>query len=490
MKAKSLATGKQSVAATQAAQDSPLRVLSLLPGATDTVRALGAANLLIGRTHECDWTELQTLPIVTSDKLGDMPPADLDAAMAACGGALPTLGWCGGGIALLDQGLSPYRTDVEQLVMLRPDVILTQMQVASSTPRGSMGVVPEQDRHECCLVGPYRALRGPISPFLLLCRDFNCQSSSPSSFSSSSSSSLPFISITKVTRCFPIQRFCDYGNAIILLPAPCGYPSMHHESPGRLPALALVLVLVLLGHQGLGPDLTPDHYQSPLEQLLGYMPTVVQLEALEMEGVWRDMRSISEALKLGREGLEKISTLQRRLKAASDSARGRPRPRVVVVQWSDPLFVAGGWVPQLVELAGARDVLGRVEAAATFTAQQLADTRPDVLVFGLCGFGLLESQRLATKALDQLAAECRAAAGVIHRARVIVTDGLRVFSRPGPWLVQSLEVLVEALHGEAQEYGHEGQLWALLLREPAQDSADVGLKVTRGSSVVMPVGAV
>ncbi|GLI66508.1 hypothetical protein VaNZ11_010341, partial [Volvox africanus] len=344
-------------------------VLSLLPGATDTVRALGAANLLIGRTHECDWPELQTLLIVTSDKLGEMPPAELDAAMAACGSALPTLGWCGGGIALLDQGLSPYRTDVEQLMVLRPDVILTQM-------------------------------------------------------------------------------------------------------------------------QGLGPDLTPDHYQSSLEQLLGYRPTVVQLEALEMEGVWRDMRSISEALKLGREGLDKIRTLQRRLKAASDSARGRPRPRVVVVQWSDPAFAAGGWVPQLVELAGARDVLGRVEAAATFTAQQLADARPDMLVFALCGFGLLESQRLATQVLEQLTAECRTAAEVLHRARVIVTDGRRVFSRPGPWLVQSLEVLVEALHGEAQEYGHEGQLWALLLREPAQDSVDVGLNLTRGSSVLTPVGAV
>ncbi|GIL85546.1 hypothetical protein Vretimale_13375 [Volvox reticuliferus] len=173
------------------------------------------------------------------------------------------------------------------------------------------------------------------------------------------------------------------------------------------------------------------------------------------------------------------SALQRRLQAAADSARGRPRPRVVVVQWPDPLFAAGGWVPQLVELAGARDVLGRVEAATTFSAQQLADTRPEVLVFALCGFSLSESQRLAAQALEQLAAECRAAAEALQTARVIVTDGLRVFSRPGPWLVHSLEVLVEALHGEAQEYGHEGRLWALLPHGPAQNYA----KVARGSSV-------
>jgi hypothetical protein len=64
--------------------------------------------------------------------------------------------------------------------------------------------------------------------------------------------------------------------------------------------------------------------------------------------------------------------LQRRLQAASDATRGRARPRVAVVQWPDPLFAAGGWVPQLVALAGATDVLGRVEAAATFTPAQLA----------------------------------------------------------------------------------------------------------------------
>ncbi|GLC37461.1 hypothetical protein PLESTB_001856700 [Pleodorina starrii] len=339
-----------------------LRVLSLLPGATDTVRALGAADLLVGRTHECDWPELQRLPAITSDKLGPMQPADLDAAMSACSGALPTLGWCGGGAALLDQGLSPYRTDVERLAELRPDVILTQM-------------------------------------------------------------------------------------------------------------------------QGLGPDLSPDHFLVALEQLLGYRPVVVHLAALEMEGVWADMRAISEALKLGREGAAAIQGLQRRLQAASEGARGRHRPRVAVVQWPDPLFAAGGWVPQLVEMAGARDVLGRVEEAATFTAQQLADARPDVLVFGLCGFGLAESQRLAAQALEQLTAACgggsSAAAEALRRARVIVTDGLRVFSRPGPWLIPSLEVLVEALHGEAQGYGHEGRLWALM---PPSPGAVAATAPTRGSA--------
>jgi len=87
-----------------------------------------------------------------------------------------------------------------------------------------------------------------------------------------------------------------------------------------------------------------------------------------------------------------------------------------------------------------------------------ADVGPEVLVFALCGFGLEDSRRQAAKAIEKLVSSCDAeVAAVVRRARVIVTDGLRVFSRPGPWLVPSLEVLVEALHGEAQGFGHEGR---------------------------------
>ncbi|EFJ53268.1 hypothetical protein VOLCADRAFT_120238 [Volvox carteri f. nagariensis] len=288
-----------------------LRVLSLLPGATDYVHALGAAKLLVGRTHECDWAELQGLPIATSDKLGEMSPADMDAAMTACSGAMRTLGWYGGGAALLDQGLSPYRTDVDQLIALRPEVILTQM-------------------------------------------------------------------------------------------------------------------------QGLGTDLTPDHFLASLEQLLGYKPVIVHLAALEMEGVWVDMRAVSETLGLGGEGEAKILEMQRRLKTASDSARGRPRARVVVVQWPDPLFAAGGWVPQL--------------------------ARPDVLVFALCGFGLAESRRMAIEALERLLAAAAA------------------YGSSG-----AAAVLVEALHGEAQEYGHEGRLW-LQLPSGSAGGAEATRQVTRKST--------
>lgn len=107
----------------------------------------------------------------------------------------------------------------------------------------------------------------------------------------------------------------------------------------------------------------------------------------------------------------------------------------------------------------------QVENSVQFTPQQLAESRPDVVVFALCGYSLEASIKMAREAMQKLgeaaatAAVGGGAADALRRARVVVTDGMHVFSRPGPWLAESLEVLVEALHGEAQVYGHEGKLW-------------------------------
>ncbi len=115
----------------------------------------------------------------------------------------------------------------------------------------------------------------------------------------------------------------------------------------------------------------------------------------------------------------------------------------------------------------------QVENSVQFTPQQLAESRPDVVVFALCGYSLEASIKMAREAMQKLGEAAAAAAGgrgaadALRRARVVVTDGMHVFSRPGPWLAESLEVLVEALHGEAQGYGHEGKLWVDLGSEAA-----------------------
>ncbi len=100
-----------------------------------------------------------------------------------------------------------------------------------------------------------------------------------------------------------------------------------------------------------------------------------------------------------------------------------------------------------------------------------ADARPDVLIFALCGFGLAASAIEARKAVARMCEALPQGSGgreALARARVVVVDGARVFSRPGPLLIESAEAVVEALHSEAQAYGHEGVLWRAL---PGADGA-------------------
>jgi iron complex transport system substrate-binding protein len=119
---------------------------------------------------------------------------------------------------------------------------------------------------------------------------------------------------------------------------------------------------------------------------------------------------------------------------------------------------AGSWVPQMLELANAEDCLGSVDRAVSVTAEQVRDAAPDVVLFAMCGLPLEATAREARALLAGLRQAWSAVPAVAAR-RLLAMDGVHVFSRPGPWLVQSMESLVEALHPDAPGFGHRGKLW-------------------------------
>lgn len=113
------------------------------------------------------------------------------------------------------------------------------------------------------------------------------------------------------------------------------------------------------------------------------------------------------------------------------------------------------------QMAGSKDVCGAVDHAAVVPEQQLRGSAPDVVVFALCGLSLERSMQAARAATQRLAAVWPALPAA-RSGRVAVVDGERVLSRPGPWLVESMEALVEMLHPEVQPSGHQGKLWTWL----------------------------
>lgn len=167
-------------------------------------------------------------------------------------------------------------------------------------------------------------------------------------------------------------------------------------------------------------------------------PHVLRLSGTTLDGVWKDIAAVGGAL--GREGAaaELLASLAARLRAVHETLKTAraPRPRVAVIEWLDPLFTAGHWTPELVRRAGGVDVLASPGAhSTTITVEQVRDARPELLLFAPCGFDVARAER-ETRAL--LATEDWAWA---RGLRAWALDGNALTSRPGPRLVDAVEVM-------------------------------------------------
>ena len=168
-------------------------------------------------------------------------------------------------------------------------------------------------------------------------------------------------------------------------------------------------------------------------------PRVIALDPRTLGETLGDVRTLAEATGRRREGVELVARTGGRIDRVKLAVRGAERPRVAAVEWLDPVFIAGHWTPQLIELAGGEDVLGMPgEPSETVAWETLAQAQPEVVVVMPCGYD-------AARALEEAelhAGELRA----LGARRVVAVDAGATFSRPGPRLVDGLETLAAILH--------------------------------------------
>ena len=290
-----------------------MRVVSLLPAATEIVAALGAVGRLVGVSHECDFPpEVRSLPRVTRTRVDPaMPSGAIDRAMAEA----------------KRSGVSPVEVDVNLVAHLRPDVLIGQSVC------------------DVCAVGE-----------------------------------------------------------------------------GELARVVTTLIPT---------------------------PWVVTLHAHTLDEVFVDIRKVGEALELRDEAEELEAGLRYRLRrvgaraqeVGAQHAAPLRKPRVLVLEWLDPPYVAGHWVPELVALAGGQDVGGAPgEPSRRRPWDELAALAPDVVVVALCGFDIPRAQ-------TELAAVTDPQARALLGRRVEFLDGNAYTSRPGPRLVDAAETLARLIRG-------------------------------------------
>lgn len=167
---------------------------------------------------------------------------------------------------------------------------------------------------------------------------------------------------------------------------------------------------------------------------------IVSLRPTRLDDVLGDVERVASALARAEAGADVRAGLEARIRAISARARSPDRrPRVVTLEWIDPLMLGGTWMPELVELAGG-DPVGVVAGspAPTVSPAELSALTPDVIVIKPCGFAI-ERTLTERDVLDR-----HVLTGT--SARVFVTDGNAFFNRPGPRLVESLEILAACTH--------------------------------------------
>ncbi len=291
-----------------------MRVVSLLPAATEIVAALGAGGFLVGVSHECDYPpEVQALPRVTRSRIDSTRSSgDIDRAVAEAQRA----------------GTSTIEVDVELVARLRPDVILGQSLC------------------EVCAVGP-----------------------------------------------------------------------------GDLERLVATLMPT---------------------------PWLVTLHAHTLDGVLADILKVGKAIELTDEADELVAGLRYRLRRVEARARRSddvgaqhaaplPRPSVLVLEWLDPPYVAGHWVPELVAIAGGHAVAAAAgEPSRAHPWRELTALAPDLVVIALCGFDVPRARAEVATVTDP---DGRA----LFSRRVEFLDGNAYTSRPGPRLVDAAEMLARLI---------------------------------------------
>ncbi len=173
-------------------------------------------------------------------------------------------------------------------------------------------------------------------------------------------------------------------------------------------------------------------------------PHVISLDPHTVGEVLGDARTIAQATGRKDAAIELVRDAAARIDRVRVATRRATQPRVAALEWLDPPFVAGHWTPQLIDYAGGQDVLGFPgEPSLERSWEEVAAAQPDVVIVMPCGFDAELAYREAEMHRDELAA--------LGAGEVVAVDAAAYFSRPGPRIVDGLELLAHILHPELVE---------------------------------------
>lgn len=198
--------------------------------------------------------------------------------------------------------------------------------------------------------------------------------------------------------------------------------------------------------------------ENSLQSWIGNKPQVVPLSPNSLADIWLDMGRVANAFGATDRGEKLIAGLKTRMeKIASIGGKIAKRPRVLCVEWIDPLMAAGNWIPELVTMVGGVCLFGKAgEHSPWIKTEEFWTVDPDVILIMPCGFDMARTEQELFLLTSQPRWKSLTA---VKNNQVYLVDGNQYFNRPGPRVVESLEIMAEILHPSEFSFGHTGRGW-------------------------------
>lgn len=198
--------------------------------------------------------------------------------------------------------------------------------------------------------------------------------------------------------------------------------------------------------------------EESLENFLDKSAQIISLQPNKLDDIFKDIQTIADALEVPETGNTLIEDLQERIDIIRHKLKYvESRPTVACIEWLDPLMISGNWIPELVSVAGGKSILAETGKHSPYVQwDAILQADPEVIVVMPCGFSIERTMREIDILLNLPGF---AAMQAVKNNRLYISDGSQYLNRPGPRIVDSIEMIAEIVHPKLFNFGYEGNGW-------------------------------
>ena len=273
---------------------------------------------------------------------------------------------------------------------------------------------------------------------------------------------------------------CDYPEEVSELPI-CTIPKFNVDGTSRevddeVKSLVQSALSIYYINEKLLKELKPDiiftqsqcevcavsvsDVENALKNITGLSSRVISVEPNSVEDIVNDILTIAEILNVRKKGKELVESIKAKIDNTEKIVYQKSSPSVAAIEWIDPLMAAGNWVPQLIKVAGGKNLFGEAGKHSPWMKyNDLVEQDPEIIIVMPCGYDIKKSL-IEIKTLESK--KGWGSLKAVRNRNVYITDGNQFFNRPGPRIIESLEILLEIIHSDFSESKHIDSGWIKL----------------------------